>query len=552
MELIDQHTKVIMEECKRRARSVGLKFFNETLEYIVTNRDLLELSPKVMIPTLYDYWVHDVEVLREKGKYELYPHNPYETVINTRPAISFYNDNNPDWLNVMIFYHVLGHIDFFQNNVYYSHTWDYDFTAQALSDKRLIAKLRSEKGRWVDYVIEFSRGIDNLVGYYNILSRLDKVASGSTKSRKRLDYYFDIYLQNVKKVPIHEYVNEVEKYNRMMKEYKEMGEDAFFAEVKQKNPEFESLFNKSVEEEKHDKLDVIQYILENSTFLNQEENKWMKTVVEVVRNTSLFFQPQIRTKIMNEGWASYWHDHLFLADERIQGHEVEYARVNSAVTTMPRVGLNPYAMGMKLFEYIEELADKGKLSHQFQRIADEQARKDYDEKTGKGKAFLFHVRQNYNDFLFINTFLDQAFINRHQLFVVGKRLNRERMVWEYYVKSRKAEDYRQMLLDSLYHPPHIEVRPEKGSGGSLYLDHRFEGKSLYKDYIPNTMMGIEYLWGKPVKLETSELVESEKAQSPMFGQVYAPSKEEAETKKELQFRRVLYTMENRKIYKKNL
>ena len=119
-----------------------------------------------MIPTLYDYWVHDVEVLREKGRYELYPNNPYETVINTRPAISFYNDNNPDWLNVMIFYHVLAHIDFFQNNVYFRNTWDCDFTGQALSDKRMIAKLRSEKGRWVDYVIEFTRGIDNLVGFH--------------------------------------------------------------------------------------------------------------------------------------------------------------------------------------------------------------------------------------------------------------------------------------------------------------------------------------------------------------------------------------------------
>jgi len=103
MELIDQHTKKIMEGCKERARKAGLRFQDETLEYIVTNRDLLELSPKLMIPTLYDYWVHDVEVLKEKGKYELYPSNPYETVINTRPAISFYNDNNPDWLNVMIF-----------------------------------------------------------------------------------------------------------------------------------------------------------------------------------------------------------------------------------------------------------------------------------------------------------------------------------------------------------------------------------------------------------------------------------------------------------------
>lgn len=114
MELVSQHVKKIMEECKVRARDEGLKFDDETLEYIVTNRDMIELSPKVMIPTLYDYWVHDVRVLSGKGMYEAYPSNPYETVINTRPAISYYNDNNPDWLNVMIFYHVLAHIDFFR------------------------------------------------------------------------------------------------------------------------------------------------------------------------------------------------------------------------------------------------------------------------------------------------------------------------------------------------------------------------------------------------------------------------------------------------------
>jgi stage V sporulation protein R len=547
MELIDQHTKAIMEECKRRARAAGLTFYDETLEYIVTNRDLLELSPKVMIPTLYDYWVHDVEVLKEKGKYELYPHNPYETVINTRPAISFYNDNNPDWLNVMIFYHVLGHIDFFQNNFYFSHTWDYDFTAHALSDKRLIARLRSDKGRWVDYVIEFTRGIDNLVGYYNILSQLDRREPG--KTRKRLDYYFDVYLQDVKKVTTHEYVKEIEKYNKAINEIGERGDDAFFSEVELKNPEFESLYKKCLEESKSGKLDVIQFIIQNSTFLKKEENQWMKSVMQVVRGTSLFFQPQIRTKIMNEGWASYWHEKLFLADERIRGHEVEYARVNAGVTAMPRVGLNPYALGMRLFEYVEEMADKGKLSYDFQRIADEHVRKNYNSNAGKGKEFIGYLRKHFSDFLFINTFLDQDFINRHQLFVAGKRLNRDRMVWEYYVKSRKVEDYKQMILDSLYHPPTVTIDVEKSKDGELYLNHRFEGKPLYKDFIPGTMMGIEYLWGKPVKLETTELLEQQKPRSPVFGT--PPKKEEAE-RKEPQFRRVLYTMENRKIYKKNL
>ncbi len=535
-----------MEECKRRARAAGLSFFDETLEYIVTNRDLLELSPKVMIPTLYDYWVHDVEVLKEKGKYELYPSNPYETVINTRPAISYYNDNNPDWLNVMIFYHVLGHIDFFQGNTYFQHTWDYDFTGKALSDKRLIAKLRSVHGHWVDYVIEFSRGIDNLVGYYTALSDLDR--THPTKAQKRLDYYFDIFLQSVKKISTHEYVKEIERYNQVVKQSADNAENAFFAEIIRKHPEFENLYTRHLEEEKPAKRDVMQYIMEQSEFLKKEENQWMKSVMQVVRDTSLFFQPQIRTKIMNEGWASYWHERLFLADERILGHEVEYARVNAGVTAMPRIGLNPYALGMRLFEYIEELADKGKLTYQFRKISDEHTRKIYNTNTGKGKEFIFHLRENFSDFLFINTFLDQDFVNRHQLFVVGRRLNRDRMVWEYYVKSRKAEDYRQMVLDSLYHPPKIEVDKEKSTGGSLYLNHRFEGKPLYKDFIPNTMMGIEYLWGKPVKLETTEMVGKSEVQHPAFG---APPPRE-EVKKEYEFQRVLYTMENKKISKKVL
>ncbi|MDJ0819855.1 MAG: SpoVR family protein, partial [Desulfobacterales bacterium] len=297
MELIDQHTKKIMEGCKARALDAGLNFQDETLEYIVSNRDLLELTPKLMIPTLYDYWVHDVEVLKEKGRYELYPSNPYETVINTRPAISYYNDNNPDWMNVMIFYHVLAHIDFFQNNLYFRHTWDYDFTGQALSDKRMIAKLRSEKGRWVDYIIEFSRGIDNLVGYHHELSQMNRPRQ--TNSSKMLDFYFDVFLQSTKKIKINEYVKEIERYNDCLKENEELGEEAFFAEVFRKFPEFDAIFKKSLSEKPRQKLDLIQFLLEHSEFMNKEKNAWMKPIIEVVRKTSLFFQPQIRTKIMN-------------------------------------------------------------------------------------------------------------------------------------------------------------------------------------------------------------------------------------------------------------
>ncbi len=539
MELINQHTKNIMEGCKERARDAGLSFEDESLEYIVTNRDLLELSPKIMIPTLYDYWVHDLEVLKGKGKYELYPSNPYETVINTRPAISFYNDNNPDWLNVMIFYHVLAHIDFFQNNLYYRHTWDYDFAGEALSDKRVIAKLRAERGRWVDYIIEFSRGIDNLVGFFAELERLFPI---STKELPlRVDYYFDIFLQKIKKAKTSEYIKEIERYNQCEHEQKELCEETFFAEVERRYPEFKALYEKYKQHKDQPPVDLLQYIMENSTVLNKEENKWMLTVMQVVRKTSLFFQPQIRTKIMNEGWASYWHETLFLKDDRINGHEVDFARVNAGVTAMPRVGLNPYALGMRLFYFIEEMVDKGHLSWEFQNLKDSHSRKMYDTQTQKGQTFIFDVRQNYSDFTFINDFVNQDFITRNKLFVAGKRLNEAKMVWEYFVKSRKAEDYRDMLFSSLYHPPHLYIDEKKShDAGTLYLVHQFEGKPLLKDFIPNTLMGIEFLWGDTVELETNEV----KSITPRSDR---PKSSDTPSPQQIKWQRVVYTMKDRKL-----
>jgi stage V sporulation protein R len=251
---------------------------------------------------------------------------------------------------------------------------------------------------------------------------------------------------------------------------------------------------------------------------------------------------------MNEGWASYWHEKLFLQDDRIKGHEVDFARTHAGVTSLPRVGLNPYALGLRLFYYIEEMADKGKYSFAYDRIQDAQARRDFDTQAGQGKAFVFKVRENYSDFTFINTFVDQEFINRNKLFVAGKRLDKDRMVWQYYVKSRKAADYRQMLLDSLYHPPHIEIDMNKSKDANLYLVHHFEGKPLVKDFIANTMLGIEYLWGGSVQLETSEVVSTPAVDaSPSYASGTVPSKTDERPPEEIKWERVVYTMKNREL-----
>jgi len=547
MQLIDQHTKAIMEGCKERARDAGLRFDDESLEYVVTNRDMLELSPKIMIPTMYDYWVHDVEVLQGKGRYELYPNNPFETVINTRPAISFYNDNNPDWLNVMIFYHVLGHIDFFQNNLYYKHTWDDDFAGQALADKRAIAQLRSEKGRWVDYVIEFARSIDNMVDFHGVLADMHR--SDTNGLSKKLDYYFDVFLQDEKHVRVNDYVKEIERYNKIVGEKGKDGEDDFFRKIHRKHPEFEAMFEKSNGHRRSNKNDLLQYLMDHSEFLNRDENLWMKTVLHIVRKTSLYFQPQIRTKIMNEGWASYWHETLFMRDDRIAGHEVDFARVNAAVTAMPRVGLNPYALGMRLFYFIEEAANKGRYSQEFLAMLNAEQRRQFDQGTGTGQEYIFQVRENMNDFLFVNTFIEQDFVTRNKLFVADKVLDEQRMVWQWYVKSRKVEDYKQMVKDSLYHPPHITINNEKTDESGLWLEHAFEEKPLVKEFINNTMLGLEFLWGGKVTLETTEVKSIKKPDAQPTLPGMGPAVGDEETKPQIEWQRVRYTMKDRKTSK---
>ncbi|MBN1981269.1 MAG: SpoVR family protein, partial [Chitinivibrionales bacterium] len=344
-----------------------------------------------------------------------------------------------------------------------------------------------------------------------------------------------------------EYVKEIERYNQCFEEVSDQAEESFLAEVRRLHPEFDALYKKYQESISRQKVDLMQFIIDNSIFLKKNENSWIKPVIEIVRKTSLFFQPQIRTKIMNEGWASYWHEKLFLSDDRIAGHEVDFSRINAGVTAMPMVGLNPYALGMRLFQNIEEMVNKGKYTLEFNRITDAQKRQDYDRQSTDGKGYIFTLRENYCDFSFINTFIDQDFVTRFNLFVAGKRLNQNKMVWEYYIKSKKAQDYRQMILDNLYHPPHITIDFKNMNDNTLALVHHFEGKSLVTDFIANTMLGIEYLWGGPVTLETHE-VDPQSQPSDSTG--FPTDKDTPEP--ELKWNKVQYTMSNKALTRKSL
>ncbi|QQG46119.1 MAG: SpoVR family protein [Candidatus Niyogibacteria bacterium] len=525
MKLLDPAAKKDMEECKKRARAAGLVFPDDTLEYFVTNRDMLELSPKVMIPTLYDHWIQDLEVVRSKWIYEAFPHNPYETVINTRPPISFYNADNADWLNVMIFYHVLAHIDFFQNNIFFRKTWDDDFCGQALADKRLINHIRKELGaekRWVDYVIEFSSAIGNLVGYYPELEEASRQDAPEVFGRvsEKTDFYFGHFLKQryeAKVIDLKFFFDEVERRNLFLRNHgRERGEVAFFEDdyLKSRFPEFNDVFRKWKEKNHKPKpKDLFEHLAENSEFLNKEKNRWMKDVLQVVRRTNLYFQAQIRTKNCNEGWASLWHERLFIPDERIKTRETDYAKVNAGVVVDPRIGLNPYAFGKHMLEFIEDMARRGKLSRGYQLIKDAEIRKHYNCGSGEGfaKKVLFEARKYFDDRLLLNFLSDddfQDFTDKHKFFVVGARLSPTKWgMAELYIKSKSGIEYRRLLNKHLYHPPHIVIDEKRSADGGLYLVHEYEGRTLFTKHIPEVLIGLEFLSGGCVALETTEYEE---------------------------------------------
>ena len=118
-------------------------------------------------------------------------------------------------------------------------------------------------------------------------------------------------------------------------------------------------------------------------------------------------------------------------------------------------------------------------------------------------------------------------------------MNEKRGTVEYYVKSRQAEDYKKMLLDSLYHPPIIKVDTAKSTDTVLYLNHVFEGKQLVTEYIPDVLLGIEYLWSGcsggnyEVKLETTEIYKKSSQPGFDYKEVQYSIKEKKVTKKSL-------------------
>ncbi|MGH7909424.1 MAG: SpoVR family protein, partial [Thermodesulfobacteriota bacterium] len=245
------------------------------------------------------------------------------------------------------------------------------------------------------------------------------------------------------------------------------------------------------------KRDVLLFLLENADL-----EEWQRDVLSMIREESYYYAPQAQTRIMNEGWAAYWHSKILTEKVVTDTEIIDYAD-HHAGTLAGRTGsINPYKLGMELFRDIEDRWNKGKFGKEYEECNDIEVKRKWDVKLGLGRDKIFEVRKFYNDVTFIDEFLTEDFCREHKLFTYV--YNRSTNMYE--IESRDFKKIKEKLLFMLTNcgRPIIEVADGNYMNrGELYFIHKHEGVELKLDWAKDVLKHMFRIWKRPVHLETS-------------------------------------------------
>ncbi|OFZ12249.1 MAG: SpoVR family protein [Bdellovibrionales bacterium RBG_16_40_8] len=242
--------------------------------------------------------------------------------------------------------------------------------------------------------------------------------------------------------------------------------------------------------------DVLKFLLDRAPL-----EDWQRNILSIIRDEAYYFTPQAMTKIMNEGWASYWHAKLMTEKILHDCEIVDFADRHSGALVMPPSGFNPYKIGIELFRTIEQRWNKGQFGKEWAACDDLEAKRHWDMKTGKGLEKIFQVRRDYNDVTFIDEFLTEDFCHEHKMFVY--RFNKRTGQFE--VDNRDFTVIKKKFLFQITNMgmPIISVVDHNHNGrGELLLTHLFEGVEMQPDYMKATMENLFALGKKPIHLAT--------------------------------------------------
>ncbi len=460
-----------IEAARERIRAIawdaGLRFC-ETVFEMCSFDEINMIASYGGFPTRYPHWRFGMEYLRMKKGYEWGLQKIYEMVINTEPAYAYLLDNNLLTDQKLVIAHVFAHVDFFQNNAWFEPT-----------DRKMLDEMANHAAR--------VRRLVDRHGEEAVEAFLDRCLS--------LENLVDPHALHVRRPPSEdEPAVDTEPQRLPSKSYMDRfvnPPDALRADAQRRRKKAEERrFPRSPER------DVLLFLLEHAPL-----ERWQADLLAIVREEACYFAPQGQTKIMNEGWATFWHTRLMTRHILTDAEVVDYAD-HHAGTVATRPGqLNPYKLGLDLFRDIEERWDKGRFGKDWLECDDPGARASWDTGAGLGLQKVFEVRRDHNDVSFVDAFLTEDFCREHGLFA-----------WEYDPASRRylvdtrefrAVKEKLLFLLTNHGQPRIAVTDaNRANRGELELTHVHEGVDLQLDWARETLGNVARIWGRPVCMLT--------------------------------------------------
>lgn len=442
------------ERIREKVEEFGLDPYPQEFE-ICDHNDMLGYMTYSGMPSHYPHWSYGKNFEKTKTMYD---HGvsglPYEMVINSNPALGYLMRDNTLCLQILTIAHVYGHNDFFKNN--------FNFRTITRAESTL-STFKAHAGRVRSYVEDPSIGPDAVE---RILDSAHALSMQLRRNRavKRLD--------------------DAEEKQRLW-EQAQPRPDPYRAIHAPEDYAAPDLRRSPASPEE----DLLTFIRDHNPYLSE----WERDLLTIVHEEACYFLPQIETKIMNEGWASYWHREIMNALELPQEIHLEFlVRHNQVVRPHPG-GLNPYHMGLRVWDEIERL----------HRDPTPEERESIGPSTASPREAMFAVREVDRDASFLRRFLTEPVMRDLDLFeyetnddkiVVSKVSN------EHHWRDIKATLLRGVGMGST---PVIRITDaDHGGKRTLYLKHEHEGRDLQLEYAEKTLQHLHCLWGRDAILET--------------------------------------------------
>jgi len=464
-------------EIEGYAREFGLDFFDtifEVLPYDAINM----VAAYGGFPTRYPHWRFGMEYEQLKKSYSYGLSKIYEMVINNNPCYAYLLEGNSLVDQKTVMAHVYAHCDFFKNNLWFKDTNRKMMNEMANHATRVRRYMSRHGVDRVEGFIDTCLSIENLIDLHAPMIRR-RVADkpGNDENDECKNQPDEIPRLRVQRRYLDPYINPAEFIEQQKKK---------LIEERKKAKRFPA----------GPERDVLLTLMEHAPL-----NRWQRDVLGIIREEAYYLSPQGQTKIMNEGWASYWHSTISTQRSLNDAEIIDFADHHSGTMGTRPGSLNPYKLGIELYRYIEDKWNRGRFGKEYEECGDLDKKRRWNKKLGLGREKIFEVRKLHNDVTFIDEFLDEEFSFQQKLF--GYHYNKRSGNWE--IDTRAFKQIKTRLLFSLtnFGQPVIEVIDLNHlNRGELLMVHRHEGIDLKLDWAQATMEAIHRIWTRPVLVRT--------------------------------------------------